>query len=131
MPSLPLETWYSPRLRQSLFPHPLCCLPTFTHTQLHTHHKQASPPHTQPNESPGIIHAHSFLHSNQDMLSTYCASGTVLGAGAVKKKNKPWSLPLRSSQSSGRDKYKQLLNSVMRAVVDTIASSRKGRRLNL
>lgn len=56
------------------------------------------------------------------MLSTYY----VLGAGAVQKKNKPWSLPLRSSQSSGRDKYKQgLLNSVMRAVVDTVASSRR------
>lgn len=51
---------------------------------------------------------------------------------AVKKKNKPWSLPLRGSQSRGRDKYKrQLQNSAIRTAVDIIASSKKGSRLNL
>ena len=52
----------------------------------------------------------------------------------VKRKNKPWSLPLRSSQSSGRDRYKQQLqNSVIKAIVDIIAASfqRQRGRLNL
>lgn len=121
-PRLVLHAQFAPT------PHP----PPPRHSQLHMRGLQASSPCTWPNESPWN---HSFpTHSNHDTWSTYCASGPVLGAGAVKSKNKPWSLPLRSSQSSGRDEYKQQLqNSVIKATVDIIAASfrRQRGRLNL
>lgn len=88
-------------------------------------------PTLRPNEGPWN---HSFLtHSSKDIRALAHASGPVLGTGMFKGKQ-PWSLPLRSSQSSGRDKHKQQLqNSVIKATVDIIAVSfrRQRGRLNL